>query len=128
MYQYVILISIAEPLNWGFFYGEKDLEWLTEQLQAFQWGVTGFIGALVASWFRRDDLPSKRDFVVFACAGAAIAHFLTGMVAAYLDVSPANAGGIGFLLGLFGGTAVQSVIRAIRAADLWQFIMSRWGK
>lgn len=101
--------------------------WLLEQFEAFQWGVTGFIGALVASWFRRDDLRNRRDFVLFACTGAVIAHFLTGMISRYLNVSPADAGGIGFLLGLFGGTGVQSVIRAIRAADLWQFIMSRWG-
>lgn len=103
------------------------MAWVIEQFEAFQWGITGFIGALVASWFRREDLPNRRDFILFACTGAVIAHFLTGMISAYLDVSPANAGGIGFLLGLFGGTAVQSMIRAIRAADLWQLIMSRWG-
>lgn len=103
------------------------MTWVIEQLEAFQWGFAGFIGALVASWFRRDDLKSRRDFLFFAFSGAAIAHFLTGLTAAYLEVSPANAGSIGFLLGLFGGTVAQAIIKAVTKSDAWQLVMSRWG-
>lgn len=103
------------------------MTWVIEQLEAFQWGFAGFIGALVASWFRRDDLKNRRDFIAFAISGAVIAHFLTGVIATYLQVSPANAGSIGFLLGLFGGTIAQALIKMIVKSDGWQFIMSRWG-
>lgn len=101
--------------------------WLIEQIEAFQWGVAGFIGAMVASWFRRDDLKHRRDFIAFAISGAVIAHFLTGVIASYLEVSLANAGSIGFLLGLFGGTLAQAIIKMIVRSDLWQLIMNRWG-
>lgn len=102
--------------------------WIIDVSETFRWGIAGFIGALVASWFRKEDLPRRRDYLLFACTGAAIAHFLTGVISEYLEVSPANAGSIGFLLGLFGGTLTQALIRAIANSDFWQLIMSRWGK
>lgn len=117
----------AHDFGCGLFLLEDALIWVMEQLEAFQWGFAGFIGALVASWFRRDDLKNSRDFALFAITGAVIAHFLTGAIAEYLEVSPANAGSIGFLLGLFGGTLAQAIIKMIIKSDGWQFIMSRWG-
>lgn len=102
--------------------------WIIDVSDTFQWGIAGFIGALVASWFRREDLPRRKDFIFFAMTGAVIAHFLTGVIATYLEVSLANAGSIGFLLGLFGGTMAQAIIRGIVKSDFWQLVMSRWGR
>lgn len=102
--------------------------WIIDVSDTFQWGIAGFIGALVASWFRREDLTRRKDFIFFAMSGAVIAHFLTGVIATYLEVSLANAGSIGFLLGLFGGTVAQAIIRGIVKSDFWQLVMSRWGR
>lgn len=101
--------------------------WLVENYDAIRWGVAGFFGALVASYVRREDLKKRRDYIFFACTGAITAHFLTGAIATYLEVSAPNAASIGFLLGLFGGPLIQAVIKGIKSADPWQFIMSRWG-
>lgn len=103
------------------------LAWLAEQADGIRFGITGFFGALISGWFQREDLKNKTDFAVFVFSGAITAHFLTGLVGEYFDVSPANAGGIGFLLGAFGGRFIQVVIRTIQKADVWQLVMGRWG-
>jgi len=38
-----------------------------------------------------------------------------------------SVGGIGFLLGSFGGAIIAAVLKAIEAADLWALIRSRLG-
>lgn len=101
--------------------------WLVENYDAIRLAVAGLFGAAVAGWFQRDDIKGSRDFTVFVVSGAIIAHFVTAPIASYLGVV-GNAEGIGFLVGAFGGRLIQAVIRMIKSADVWQFIMGRWGK
>jgi hypothetical protein len=101
--------------------------WLVENYDAIGLSVAGFFGAAFSGWLQRDDIKNRRDYAVFVASGAATAHFVTPLIAHYLGVS-GNTEGIGFLVGAFGGRLIQAVIRAIRAADVWQFIMGRWGK
>lgn len=102
--------------------------WLVDQIDAFRLAITGFFGALVSGWFQRDDIKSKRDLAIFVVSGSVTAHFLTGLVGDYFDVSPANAGGIGFLLGAFGGVIIKAAIGTIKRADFWAFVVNKWGK
>lgn len=93
-----------------------------------EWLVAGLIGAVVASWWHRDDLTNVRAWFVFLVTGAACAVYLTGMVSTYLGVTePNNVAGVGFLLGAFGGSLMAAIHRAIKAADLWALIRQRFG-
>lgn len=104
------------------------MEFLHRLLDKLDWLVAGLIGAIVASWWHKDDLVSWRAWLVFLVTGVACSLYLTGMVSTYLGVTePSNVAGVGFLLGTFGGSLIAAVIRAIKAADLWAFIRQRFG-
>jgi hypothetical protein len=50
------------------------------------------------------------------------------MVSAYFGITePRSVAGVGFLLGTFGGSLIAAVMRAIKAADLWSVIRSKFG-
>ena len=50
------------------------------------------------------------------------------MVSAYFGIiEPRSVAGVGFLLGTFGGSLIAAITRAIKAADLWAFIRSKFG-
>ncbi|WP_288075149.1 MFS transporter [Pseudomonas sp.] len=93
-----------------------------------EWLIAGLIGAMVASWWHRDDLTNVRAWVIFLLTGGACAVYLTGMVSTYLGVTePNNVAGVGFLLGAFGGSLMAAIHRAIKAADIWALIRQRLG-
>lgn len=97
-------------------------------LDALDWAIAGLFGALVATRFHRDDLITRKAWLLFLLTGMACAHYLTGMVSAYFGiVEPRSVAGVGFLLGTFGGSLIAAVTRAIVAADLWSFIRSKFG-
>jgi protein-S-isoprenylcysteine O-methyltransferase Ste14 len=88
----------------------------------------GFIGSLVASWWHRDDLTNYKAWIIFLVTGVACAFYLTGMVSSHLSITePSNVAGVGFLLGAFGGSLMTAINRAIKAADLWALIRSKFG-
>lgn len=90
--------------------------------------VAGIIGSLVASWWHRDDLSDWRAWAIFMITGIACALYLTGMVSSHLDITePSNVAGVGFLLGTFGGSLMTAINRAIKSADLWALIRSKFG-
>lgn len=90
--------------------------------------TAGLVGAFAASWWHRDDLVDRKAWAVFIFSGAVCAHYLTGLVSAYLGVvEPRSVAGIGFPLGTFGGSLIAAITRAIKAADLWAFIRSKFG-
>ncbi|WP_085599755.1 MULTISPECIES: MFS transporter [unclassified Pseudomonas] len=92
------------------------------------WFTAGLVGAFAASWWHRDDLVDRKAWAIFIFSGAVCAHYLTGLVSAYLGVvEPRSVAGIGFLLGTFGGSLIAAITRAIKAADLWAFIRSKFG-
>jgi hypothetical protein len=90
--------------------------------------VAGLIGSLVASWWHRDDLVDYKAWIIFMITGVACALYLTGMVSSHLGITePSNVAGVGFLLGTFGGSLMTAINRAIKAADLWALIRSKFG-
>lgn len=90
------------------------------------WLFAGMIGALVAVPFH-EDVKSIKARIWFVCSGAACAYFTTGLVSRYYDIEPALSGSVGFLIGAFGGSLVAAGIRALRAADIWSIVKSRFG-
>lgn len=102
------------------------MDWLEYLIVKFQLAIAGFFGALVVSRYQKD-AKSKTDVVIFVLSGAAIAHYLSAPVSHYLKFAEDSLGGIGFLLGMFGGAIILAILRALEAADLWSLIKSRFG-
>lgn len=88
--------------------------------------VAGAVGAAASIRFS-DDINTFGKRLTAIASGAAAAHYLTPMVMDHLDITTTGAGGVSFLLGLFGMSIAASIIRAIKNADLWAFVRSRWG-
>ncbi|OIN44528.1 MFS transporter [Pseudomonas costantinii] len=104
------------------------MEFLHRLLDKADLILAGIVGAVVASWWHKDDLTDWRSWVIFLVTGIACAFYLTGIVCIKLDVvDPSNVAGVGFLLGAFGGSMMTAVNRAIKAADLWALIRSKFG-
>ena len=109
-------------------YVVERMEFLNRLLDKTKWLIAGLIGAIVASWWQKDDRADWRAWVIFLTTGVACALHLSGMVSAYLNVTePSFFAGIGFLLGTFGGSLLAAINRAIKAADLWALIRQRLG-
>lgn len=99
---------------------------LFKHLEDFKWAFAGLIGALVAVRFQ-NDLKTKGSIVIFVLSGSAYAHYLTGLVDDYFNIAPSSAGGIGFLLGAFGGSLTAAIIRAISSSDLVELLRKKIG-
>lgn len=105
------------------------MEFLHRLLDKTDWLIAGLIGAIVASWWHKDDLADWRAWVIFLITGVACSLYLTGMVSAYLSVTePSIVAGIGLVLGTFGGSLLAAINRAIKSADLWALIRQRFGE
>ena len=100
---------------------------LHDTFDALKWAIAGLLGASVISRIHRDEFTGRWDFWVFVASGALSAHYLTGIVAHYAGVTEPNVGAVAFLVGAFGGSVFQAVVRALRAADLWSLIKYRLG-
>lgn len=104
------------------------MEFFHRVLDRAEWIIAGILGAVVASLWHKDDLTDRRSWVIFLLTGIACAFYLTGIVCEYLNVTdPGNVAGVGFLLGAFGGSLMTAIHRAIKAADLWALIRSKFG-
>lgn len=99
---------------------------ITEFIEATRWGIAGGIGAGVASRYHKDELDTRIDFVVFITSGALTAQYLTGLISGYFDISLNSAGGIGFLIGAFGGSIIQTAIHGIRSGKFLEAIKNRF--
>lgn len=109
-------------------HGVERMDLLHRLLDKLEWVIAGLIGAIVASWWHKDDLTDWRAWVIFLITGVACALYLTGMISNYLGVTEPNiVAGVGFLLGTFGGSLLAAINRAIKAADLWALIRQRFG-
>lgn len=88
----------------------------------------GFIGSVVASWWHKGDFGDWKGWAIFMITGVSCALYLTGIISDHLGITdPSNVAGVGFLLGAFGGSLMTAINRAIKAADLWALIRSRFG-
>ncbi|MBM1198717.1 MFS transporter [Pseudomonas fragi] len=104
------------------------MEFFHRLLNKLDWAIAGFLGAVAAGWWHRDDLINRKAWVVFIFSGAVCAHYLTGLVSAYFGIDePRSLAGVGFLLGTFGGSLIAAITRAIKAADLWALIRQWFG-
>ncbi|WP_085631545.1 MULTISPECIES: MFS transporter [unclassified Pseudomonas] len=104
------------------------LQRLLDKIDRLELLIAGLVGAVVASWWHKDDLADWRAWLIFLITGIACSLYLTSMVSAYLGVTePRIVAGIGFLLGTFGGSLLAAINRAIKAADLWALIRQRFG-
>jgi hypothetical protein len=99
---------------------------LIRRFPGAEWAIAALFGALVAMPFH-DELKTRKGFVVFVLTGVACGYFLTGMTIRYFHINPESAGGVGFLLGAFGGSMISAVIRSIKEADLWALVKARFG-
>lgn len=104
------------------------LQRLLDKIDRFELLIAGLVGAVVASWWHKDELTDWRAWLVFLITGLACSFYLTSMVSTYLGVTePKIVVGIGFLLGSFGGSLMTAINRAIKSADIWAFIRQRFG-
>jgi paired small multidrug resistance pump len=109
-------------------HGVERMEFLHRLLDKLDWAFAGLVGAIVASWWHKDDLTSKQAWAIFLITGVSCALYLTGIVSGYFGITePSNVAGVGFLLGTFGGSLMAAINRAIKAADLWALIRSKFG-
>jgi hypothetical protein len=82
-----------------------------------QYFIAGFLGASVVTRYHKDRLKTWHDYTVFILSGAFTAHYLTQVVIYWLDLEPVHAGGIGFLLGAFGGMVIQELTSWIKNGE-----------
>lgn len=85
----------------------------------FQYFIAGLLGASVVTRYHAERLQTRMDHIVFILSGAITAHYLTQLVIYLLnqfgiDFKPEHTGGIGFLLGAFGGMFIQEFISWIK--------------
>lgn len=91
-----------------------------------EWAVAGLIGAVIAIPFH-EELKTWPGRLYFVFTGVVCAYFTTPLAINLYNIDPALAGGVGFLLGAFGGSLVAAVIKAVKSADLWAFVKSKFG-
>ncbi len=102
------------------------LEQLLRVFSEGKWAVAGFIGALVSMPFQKD-VNTAKEKIVFVFSGSAYSYYLTGFVCDYFKMELSSAGGIGFLLGAFGGSMTAAILKAIEGADIWSLVKKRFG-
>ena len=91
-----------------------------------EWAVAGLVGALIAIPFH-EELRTWKGRLIFLGTGVSCAYFITPLAVSVYGIDPTLAGGVGFLLGAFGGSLVCAVIRAIKTADLVALFKSKFG-
>lgn len=91
-----------------------------------EWAIAGLIGAVIAIPFH-EELRTWKGRLFFVGTGVACAYFTTPLAISLYGIDPALAGGVGFLLGAFGGSLVAAVIKAVKSADLIALLKSRFG-
>lgn len=106
------------------------MEWIEKILAWLEWAIPGFFGAAFVYAVvpaQRQEMSSKKDVMLFLLSGGVVSHFLTPLATWWLHPNPDSVGGIGFLLGAFGGALCTAIMRGIKAADLWALVRARFG-
>lgn len=101
--------------------------WLEKLFSWLEWAIPGFFGAVFVYLVipsQRQELRGRKDVMLFLASGGIISHFMTKPVTGWLHVTPESVGGIGFLLGAFGGALCTAIMRGINASDLWALAQS----
>lgn len=89
--------------------------------------LSAAIGAIASIPFHKeiDTLPKRAFAVGVSAAGA---NYVAPLAVDYFHITTNQSGGIAFLVGLFGLSMVQAVMRGFSNADLWGLIKSRFGR
>lgn len=96
-------------MSWHDFY-----EAVVKALNDFQFFIAGLLGATVVTRYHKERLKNVWDYAVFILSGAITAHYLTQVVIHLFKLEPIHAGGVGFLLGAFGGMIIQELTTWIK--------------
>ena len=106
-----------------------DLNQLFALLERWKPDIIGVIGAIIAAWHGHKDkeIVGKTDFIVYVVSGLVSVHFLTQPIIDLLHLSLSHTPAVGFLVGMFSGSLFAAIRRAIRKADIWGLIRSRFG-
>lgn len=98
-------------------------------IERYKPDIVGVIGAIIAAWHGRKggEITGKTDFVVYVISGLVSVHFLTQPLIDLLHLSNSHAPAVGFLVGMFSGSLFAAIRRALRKADIWGLIRSRFG-
>ncbi len=89
--------------------------------------IAGFIGALVALKFQ-EELKGWAGKAWFVFTGVVCAYYGTPLAINTYSIDPGLAGGVGFLLGAFGGSLLAAGFRAIKNLDLISLVKAKMGK
>ncbi len=106
-----------------------DLNQLFALFERWKPDIIGVIGAIIAAWHGHKDgeIVGKTDFIVYVTSGLVSVHFLTQPVIDLMHLSASHTPAVGFLIGMFSGSFFAAIRRAIRKADFWGLIRSRFG-
>ena len=63
------------------------LQRLLHKIDRFELLIAGLVGAVVASWWHKDDLADWRAWLIFLITGIACSLYLTSKVSTYLGVT-----------------------------------------
>ena len=96
-------------MSWGDLYDAILKNW-----NHVQFGLAGLLGASVVTRYHKERLKTFQDYVVFILSGAITAHYLTQVVIHFFDLEAIHAGGVGFMLGAFGGLIIQELTSWIK--------------
>lgn len=102
------------------------MEYIEKWLQTFDMVIAGIAGAFVALPFQRN-IKGMVPGLTFIVSGGIIAHFTTTLVYEYLSLQAGTAGGVGFLMGAFGGSLIAAVTRSIQNTDFVALIKDKIG-
>lgn len=92
-----------------------------------EWAIAGLIGALVAVPFH-EELRTWKGRIVFIGTGVACAYFTTPLAINLYNIDSGLAGGVGFLLGAFGGSILAAGLRTIKGLDLIELVKERFSR
>lgn len=90
--------------------GLHDLyEALIKSFTNLQFFIAGLMGASVVTRYHKERLKTFQDYAIFILSGAITAHYMTQVVIHFFKLEAIHAGGVGFLLGAFGGLIIQEL-------------------
>ena len=88
--------------------------------------IAGFVGALVALKFQ-EELSTWRGRVLFVATGLSCAYFVTPLAVSFYQIDADLEGGVGFLLGAFGGSLLSAGFRTLKNLDLISVVKQKLG-
>lgn len=102
------------------------MDFLTKLLDNAEVALAGLFGALAALKFQ-DELSTVKGRLIFVGTGVVCAYWVTPLAINVYTIDPGLAGGVGFLLGAFGGSLLSAGFRAIRNLDLVSLLKAKNG-